>query len=181
VNADQLGRIIRETLDHSAQVEIDGLGVFTRGKEGRISFKRARGPRVFIAYAIEDLRCALELFEALENQGYEPWIDRRKLLPGQNWLRRIEDAISSSDFFIACFSRNSAQKRGGFQAEIRHALECTRRMPLDDVFMIPVRLDDCRVPRAIERETQYVDLFPSFETGFDRIVDIIEGQLRAAA
>jgi hypothetical protein len=181
VSPDQFARLIRETLDHSPEIEIDGLGVFTRGREGGISFRKSRGPRVFIAYAVEDVRCALDLYSALEKRGYEPWIDRRKLLPGQNWIRRIEDAISNSDFFVACFSKNSARKRGGFQAEIRYALDCARRVPLDDVFMIPVRLDDCRVPRAIERETQYVDLFPDFNNGFNRVLAIIEGQLRKAA
>jgi hypothetical protein len=181
VKPDQLARLIRETLNHSPEIEIDGLGTFSRGSEGRISFRKCSGPRVFIAYAVEDVRCALDLYSALESRGYEPWMDRRKLLPGQNWIRRIEDAISNSDFFIACFSKNSARKRGGFQAEIRYALDCARRVPLDDVFMIPVRLDDCRVPRAIARETQYVDLFPDFHGGFNRILDIIEGQLRKAA
>lgn len=181
MNQDQLARLIRETLNHSPELEIDGLGVFSRGSEGRISFRKSCGPRIFIAYAVEDVRFALDVYSALESRGYEPWIDRRKLLPGQNWIRRIEDAISSSDFFIACFSKNSARKRGGFQAEIRYALDCARRVPLDDVFIIPVRIDDCRVPRAITRETQYVDLFPDFHTGFNRILDIIDGQVRKVA
>lgn len=181
MNPDQFARLIRETLNHSSEIEIDGLGVFSRGSEGYISFRKSRGPRIFIAYAVEDVRCALDLYSGLEKRGYAPWIDRRKLLPGQNWIRRIEDAISNSDFFIACFSKNSAGKRGGFQAEIRYALDCARRVPLDDVFMIPVRLDECRVPRAIARETQYVDLFPDFDAGFNRILAIIEGQLRKAA
>jgi len=181
VNQDQLARLIRETLDHSPEIEIDGLGVFFHGSEGRISFQKSRGPRIFIAYAEEDVLFALELYCALEESGYEPWIDRRKLMPGQNWIRRIEDAISSSDFFVACFSKKSARKRGGFQAEIRYALDCARRVPLDDVFMIPVRLDDCRVPRAIARETQYVDLFPDFDAGLNRVLGIIDAQLQKAA
>ncbi len=100
--------------------------------------------------------------------------------PGQNWPRRIEDAIADSDFFIACFSRHSVKKRGGFQAEIRYALDCASRMPLDDVFLIPARLDDCRVPARIQRETQYVDLFPDWHSGFGRIAGIIEKQRLAS-
>jgi len=38
---------------------------------------------------------------------------------------------------------------GGFQAEIRYALDCARRIPLDEIFVVPVRLDACRVPRSI--------------------------------
>jgi len=96
------------------------------------------------------------------------------LLPGQDWPRRIQEAIESSDFFIACFSRNSVMKRGGFQVELRQALECAQRLPLDEVFIIPVRLDDCAVPARIRRETQYVNLFPDWDAGLDRVIRIIE-------
>lgn len=96
------------------------------------------------------------------------------MLPGQNWPRRIEDAIASSDFFIACFSKRSVRKRGAFQTEIRFALDCAGRVPLDDVFIIPVRLDDCRVPARIQKETQYVDLFPDWRSGLQRVFRIIE-------
>ena len=107
-----------------------------------------------------------------------PGSDRRKLLPGQNWPRRIEDAIASSDFFIACFSRRSVRKRGGFQAEIRYALDCASRVPLDDVFIIPVRLDDCRVPVRIQTETQYAKSIcsPDWNAGLDRVFQIVETQ-----
>ena len=60
---------------------------------------------------------------------------------------------------------------GGFQAEIRYALDCARRIPLDEIFVVPVRLDACRVPRSIQRELQYVDLFPEWERGVTRLVE----------
>ena len=95
---------------------------------------------------------------------------------GANNSTVIVSEIASADFFIACFSRNSSGKRGGFQAEIRYALDCATRIPLDEVFLIPVRLDDCRVPMRIQRETQYVDLFPDWNAGLQRILRIIEKQ-----
>jgi hypothetical protein len=178
---EQLADLIRRSLKRSRRVEIDGLGVFERGDAGRVSFRQENRLRVFIAYATEDFATAQNLFTELLNKGYAPWLDRRKLLPGQNWPRRIEDAISSADFFIACFSSNSVRKRGGFQAEVRFALDCASRLPIDDVFLIPVRLDDCRVPARIQRETQYVDLFPDFLAGVDSVVATIESWRREAA
>ena len=173
--------LIRRSLKRSKAVEVDGLGVFARDKTGEISFEYANRLRVFIAYASEDRRSAERLFKQLTAHGFAAWLDRRKLLPGQDWPQRIEDAIESSDFFIACFSAASIKKRGGFQTEIRLALECANRMPLDDVFLIPVRLDECRVPTRIQRETQYVDLFPDWRAGFERVLRIIESQIRRAA
>jgi len=178
MRADELAWLICEALLRSPAVEVEGLGVFSRDDSGRISLRQNNRPRIFIAYVLEDAAAADKLFRSLEARGYAPWLDRRKLLPGQNWPRRIQDAIESADFFVPCFSGNSVHKRGGFQAEVRHGLECGKRMPLDDVFMIPARLDDCRIPARIQRETQYVDLFPDWSAGFERILSIVEKHRR---
>jgi hypothetical protein len=181
MNNEQLAELVLRCLKRTRRVEIDGLGVFERDDAGRVSLREMNRPRVFIAYATEDFAAAERLFDLLVARGYAPWLDRRRLLPGQNWPRRIEDAIASADFFIACFSTNSVRKRGGFQAEVRYALDCAKRLPIDDVFLVPVRLDDCRVPVRIQRETQYVDLFPDFEWGVARVVTTIELRRREAA
>jgi hypothetical protein len=176
MTAEELAVLICASLQRSTAVEVDGLGVFSRDDSGLIRLRHGNRPRIFVAYALEDLEIAEKLFRSFEAADYAPWLDRQKLLPGQNWPQGIQEAIENSDFFVPCFSRNSVRKRGGFQAEIRHALECGSRMPLDDVFMIPVRLDDCRVPARIQRETQYVDLFPDWDAGLERIIEIIETQ-----
>jgi hypothetical protein len=176
VTIDELAGLIRTSMKRSGSVEIDGLGTFAIDSAGEVSFSRHGRARIFISYAREDTVAAVRLYKALEKHGYAPWLDRRKLLPGQDWPRRIDDAIASSDFFIPCFSASSVRKRGAFQAEIRFALDCARRMPLDDVFLIPVRLNGCHVPARIEQETQFVDLFPDWHAGLTRVIEIIEKQ-----
>ncbi len=177
-SARQVARTVRECLQEGKTVVIDGLGAFQpRGKRG-YRFVPRTAPSVFLAYVQEDTHHVERLCDALETSGLDPWFDRRRLLPGQNWPRSIEDAIEATDFVIACFSRNSATKKGGFQAEIRYALDCARLVPLDDVFLIPVRLDPCPVPSSIRREIQYIDLFPDWERGLRRIVTIISRQLK---
>jgi hypothetical protein len=175
---EELSRAIQRSLTLSGSVEVEGLGVFARDGTGDVSFRHSTSLRIFISYAREDGTAAERLFKDLTALGFAAWLDRHKLLPGQDWPHRIEDAISSSDLFIACFSSKSVYKRGGFQAEIRYALNCANRVPLDDVFLIPVRLDDCIVPARIQRETQCVDLFPDWETGFEKILEIIGRQTR---
>lgn len=177
---EELARFIRTSLNREPVIEIDGLGHFARNSQGRIRLLKSNRPRAFVAYASEDGLAADRLCDALEQQGWSAWLDRRKLLPGQNWPRRIEDAIASSDCFIACFSTRSVNKRGGFQAEVRYALDCARRVPLDDTFIVPVRLDDCRVPNRIQGEIQYVDLFPDWNAGMQKVFGILESQRKAA-
>ena len=179
--AQQLAQIVIRGLAAGNVVEIDGLGVFYPDSVRGCRFEASNVPRVFIAYAKEDAGAALRLYEALGAAGFMPWMDSRKLLPGQNWPRAIESAIENSDFFVACFSSASVLKKGGFQAEIRYALDCARRMPLDEIFLIPVRLDACRVPGSIQREFQYVDLFPNWPRGIRRMVTTIEHELERRA
>jgi len=176
-----LGKRIRRALDRHGAVEIEGFGVFTREHDGNISFQHSfqhsDKARIFISYAKEDSAAAERLFRDLSAHGFAAWLDNHRLLPGQNWQQRIEDAIAGSDFFIACFSSRSVQKRGGFQAEVRYALHYANSLPIDDVYLIPVRLDPCRIPPRIQRETQYIDLFPDWENGFRRVVTAMRRQL----
>lgn len=96
-------------------------------------------------------------------------MDKQKLLPGQNWPRAIEHAIEASDFFVACFSQRAVSKRGQFQAELRYALDCAARLPLEQIYLIPVRLEECQVPLRISRQFQYLDLFPDWDKGARRL------------
>ena len=168
-NAEQLANLVIRGLAAGQAVEIDGLGTFHPDTLSGFRFEPRRQPQVFLAYVTEDSIGAGRLYDALEAEGFSVWMDVRKLLPGQNWPRAIESAIETSDYFVACFSSASVNKKGGFQAEVRYALDCARRMPLDDIFVAPVRLDECRVPRSIQRELQYVDLFPDWQHGVRRL------------
>lgn len=167
---EQAAALILQCLREGNSVEIEGFGIFEPKAEGGFDFKPFEAPRVFIAYALEDSKAADSLYDALRAAGMQPWMDRRSLKPGQNWPRLIESAIESSDFFVACLSSNSVSKRGGFQSEMRFAFDVARKHPLDDAFFIPVRLDECKVPSRISRELQYIDLFPSWENGLDRLI-----------
>ncbi len=159
-----VAQIVRRCLEEGSSVEIDGLGVFQSDGGSGYEFVARACPKVFLGYVEEDRNLVDRLYDDLEARGVSPWLDRRKLLPGQNWPRAIEEAIETSDFFIACFSRLSVRKKGSFQAEIRFALDCARRVPLDEAFLIPVRLDECAVPGKIRREIQYIDLFPDWKS-----------------
>jgi hypothetical protein len=106
-------------------------------------------------------------------------MDKDKLIPGQNWPRAIRRAIEISDAFVACFSARSTCKRGPFQSELRWALQCAQRMPLEESFLIPVRLEACTVPRQIQERVQYVDLFPDWDAGVKKLVRAVKRTGRA--
>jgi len=53
-----------------------------------------------------------EIYDRLLGQGYDPWPDEEKLLPGQNWCEEIPKAVRQSDVVIACLSSNSINTEG---------------------------------------------------------------------
>ncbi|MGD0014786.1 MAG: toll/interleukin-1 receptor domain-containing protein [Bryobacteraceae bacterium] len=176
----EIARIVRGCLERGDAVEIEGLGVFRPGgRRGGFTFQPETRSKVFLAYVAEDRGAAGRLYADLLGGGLDPWLDRKKLLPGQNWPRAIEQAIAVADFFVACFSGRSTGKRGRFQSELRYALDCAAMLPLEEVFFIPVRLEECRVPARITRDLQYVDLFPDWDQGIRRILAVIRRQMRA--
>jgi TIR domain len=177
-SAECFALLLRECLASGEPVHIDDLGIFMPGpnKQGFL-FIPNQMQRVFIAYVQEDAALARKLYTEFAQRGFNTWMDKKKLLPGQNWPRAIESAIENADFFVPCFSRHSVSKRGVFQSELRYALECASRMPLDQMYIIPVRLDDCIVPRMLQGHIQYVDLFPDWAAGVETVTAAMQQQM----
>ncbi len=122
-------------------------------------------PQIYLSYAREDEKHALELYDKLSNAGFEPWIDKQDLLPGEPWESSIRDAVRHSDFFIALLSTNSASS-DSFRREIGTALQTWGGKPEGTTSLIPVRLEPCEVPDNLRRLT-WVDLFE--EDGWNRL------------
>ena len=173
------GDALEQCLHEGGLVELEGLGVFQE-RCGKKEFLPSHLPKVFIAYVVEDAQHSAKLYDALAGVGMRPWLDRKKLLPGQEWGRCIDRAIDTCDFFIACFSKTANLKRGQFPYEVRYGLKCADRMPLDDNYFVPVRLEECDIPQRISSSIQHVDLFPDWETGIQQLIEsmVKEWQLR---
>jgi hypothetical protein len=173
---DPLVRLLLRCLQKGETVEIDRLGEFSPNGEGGFNFTPNIKPGIFIAYVEEDRLAAERIYSALRRAGLDPWMDKKKLQPGQNWPRAIERAISVSDFFIACLSKQSINKRGAFQSELRWALDCARQTPLGDIYFLPVRLEPCEVPQPISQHTHHLDLFPDWKPSLQRLIDTIKAE-----
>jgi hypothetical protein len=95
------------------------------------------GPiRLFLSYATEDSRAVGELYDRLHQAPYEPWMDRRNILAGEDWKRSIERALRQADFVLVCLSTRSVTKRGFVQREMREALELWKEKLADDIYLI---------------------------------------------
>jgi formylglycine-generating enzyme required for sulfatase activity len=126
--------------------------------------------RIFLCHASEDKTPVREVYRRLRDNGFQPWLDEKDLIGGQQWEQEIPVALQASDFILIFFSQNSIRKIGYVQNEFKLALEAWRRTPEGMIRTIPVRLDDCEVPREFRR-FHWIDLFD--EGGFERIIRAI--------
>lgn len=130
--------------------------------------------RIFLCHASEDKQQALSIYERLQTAGFNPWLDKKDLLPGQEWQREISRAIKNSRIVIIFFSRHSVYKRGYVQREMKLALDTLDEIPKNQIFVIPVRLDECDIPEDF-LHIHYIDLFET--GGFEKVVKIIESEI----
>jgi hypothetical protein len=115
-------------------------------------------PTIFLSYAREDRARVEQVYDSLKAEGFNPWLDTRDIMPGQNWSDVIGQSIRAADCMLVFLSRNSVSKRGYVQVEIKAALRALAELPIGAAFLIPVRLDDSEPPEALHH-LQYVDLF----------------------
>ena len=98
------------------------------------------------------------LYDRLEALGLRPWMDKVDILPGERWETKLSQAIRESHFFLACLSAKSVEKRGYLQREFKQALEQWQEKLDGDIYLIPVRLDECQVPETL-RAFQWANLY----------------------
>lgn len=124
----------------------------------------ASGPTVFVSYASEDVEGARRLAHSLAALGFaDVWLDKRKLIAGDDWSDRIDEAIEHCDFFMPVLSRQADQRREGvFWEEWRKAAK--RAMRVNDAFLLPVGIDLTQPNR-----TDYDRIFNGFTSEFRRL------------
>lgn len=107
--------------------------------------------RIFISYAREDETLVKSIVAFLKAAGFETWFDKDNLLAGQDWRKVIEREIARARLLLVCVSSHSVDKTGFVQKEMRLALEQAELRPPSQVYIIPVKLNNCSVPEGIVR------------------------------
>lgn len=124
---------------------------------------------IFLSHASKDKHQVRNLSKRLREDGFDPWLDEERILPGQDWDLEIEKALRASNAILLCFSELSVAKEGYIQREYKRAMRYLEEKPEGTIFVIPVRLDDCELPYFI-REIQWVD----YPADYDRLVTSLE-------
>lgn len=139
-------------------------------------FTQNRKLRIFLCHSSKDKSIVRELYRRLTAVDWAiPWLDEEDLLPGQDWDMEIEKAIETTDVVIVCISNNSVNKEGYIQREIKFVLDIALEKLEGAIFVIPLRLDNCEIPRRL-RSYQYLDYFQTKknESAYLRLIKSLE-------
>ncbi len=131
--------------------------------------------QVFLCYAGEDREFVQQLYQDLQQQGVRPWMACEDILPGQNWEHEIQQALKQSAYVLMLISSHSINKRGYVRKEIKQALDTLDKFSPDQVYVIPVRLDDSKPIDERLHKIQWVDLWPeaAYRKGLQRILQVL--------
>jgi hypothetical protein len=127
---------------------------------------------IFLSHASEDNDQVEDLYERLEEEGLDPWMDTKDLLGGEDWERGIWRAVHGADFFVFCLTEHAVGKRGFLQREIKRAQEEWEGKLQDDIYFIPLRLEQCEPSESIKGKFHWIDLFKN--DGFDRLLQSLQ-------
>ena len=122
--------------------------------------------KVFLCHAHADRDAVRGLYARLTQDGVNAWLDKAKLLPGQDWELEIRKAVREADVVVVCLSKQFNQ-RGFRQKEVRLALDTAMEMPEGEIFIIPARLEECDNLESLRR-WHWVDLFE--EDGYEMLM-----------
>jgi hypothetical protein len=129
-------------------------------------------PKVFVSYASEDRDTFVKAFvKRLRDSGIDAWFDGWEILPGDSLVDKIfEEGIKNAEAFIAVVSTHSVNKpwvREELNAAVIKKINGSSKL-------IPVVLDDCEVPEALN-STVWVRIKDpnNYETEFEGIVKAI--------
>ncbi len=98
---------------------------------------------VFISYARDDLPAVQRLKAGLDAAGVKTWFDMERLEGGDDYDRKIQKNIARCAYFVPIVSATTQRRlEGYFRREWSYAIDRTRNMADEAVFILPVCIDD---------------------------------------
>ncbi len=139
--------------------------------------EQPEGVKVFISCAEDDSFAANKIYADLQKEGIVPWLAHKDISAGERTESTIRKAIKDSDYFLALLSTSSVNERGAFQKKLKQAFDILAEFSQDEIFIVPVRLEDCNPVGEILNELHIIDLHKSgYNSGLEKIVNAIQNK-----
>ncbi|HEU4690541.1 MAG TPA: toll/interleukin-1 receptor domain-containing protein [Vicinamibacterales bacterium] len=125
--------------------------------------------KLFLSYSRSDARIVRRLVDALDDAGYDVWIDRSEIRGGTAWPSEIVDAIDAAAAVLVALSPNSMQSSNVVK-EMGLANEAKK-------LVLPVWIERTTVSKELKYyliDIQQVDLATDFAAGLEELLTALE-------
>lgn len=127
---------------------------------------------IFISHAApEDNAFTIWLGAKLSAMGYEVWADVLRLKGGEDWQRKLENALRHRACKMLLVANPRAVEKQGVRNEIQIATEVARKIG-DNAFIIPLRMEPFEAPFLIAH-AQYIDFAHGWARGLTELLETL--------
>ncbi|GGI17606.1 toll/interleukin-1 receptor domain-containing protein [Oxalicibacterium faecigallinarum] len=127
---------------------------------------------IFISHATpEDNAFVLWLGAKLSAMGYEVWADVMRLKGGDDWARKLEDALRNRAAKVLLVCTPGGLEKQGVRNEIQISSDISKKIG-DPNFIIPLRMTKFDAPFLITH-LQYVDFEKSWAGGLAELQELL--------
>lgn len=103
--------------------------------------------QAFFSHVKEDKQQVTEIARAFELNGVSTWVDKDKLIPGQDFHEEIRKAIQSGSFYIDVYSKNRQERERTYaNRELIIAIDELQQRGNKAGWYIAITLEECEVP-----------------------------------
>lgn len=127
-------------------------------------------PSIFLSHAEEDKEIAEKLKGDLETKGVQVWLYEVHMLPGDELIRKIADAIREIDYLGVIISL-AALKSSWVTLEIGMALALEHALGYSKI--IPILCGDCEIPPFLKHKV-YANLQSDYDDGIAKILETLK-------
>jgi len=128
--------------------------------------------QVFISHAAKDSELARQLGAKLRAGGMSVWNPRDEIYPGDNWAKKIGEALESSEAMVVLLSPDAFQTSESMRNEIEYALSSKNyEGRLVTVYVGPA----CESPRDVPWILQRLPFYQltTLDEGAEQVIDEI--------
>lgn len=132
---------------------------------------------IFISHASpEDNPFTIWLGAKLAAAGYEVWADVLRLNGGDDWQRKLEQALRERACKVLLVANPNSVSKQGVRNEIQIASEVARKIG-DSNFIIPLRLAPFEAPFLIAH-AQYIDFSRGWAVGLYELFQVLQQEYK---
>jgi hypothetical protein len=132
---------------------------------------------IFISHANpEDNLFTIWLGAKLAAAGYEVWADVLRLVGGDDWQRKLEQALRERTCKVLLVANPNAVSKQGVRNEIQIASEVAQKIG-DSNFIIPLRLAPFDAPFLIA-QAQYIDFSGAWAAGLYELFQALQQEYK---